>query len=114
MNMLGTGLVVNDNYVAKNTELVKAFVRATQKSWSEAAKDIPGAADAMVALAEQEPPKEVLIQQLTLAIPLLQGSPGVNSEAKWVETISLMSQFAELKDAGAPSKYWDSAYAGKG
>jgi NitT/TauT family transport system substrate-binding protein len=68
----------------------------------------------MVALAEQEPPKEVLIQQLTLAIPLLQGSPGVNSEAKWVETISLMSQFAELKDAGAPSKYWDSAYAGKG
>jgi NitT/TauT family transport system substrate-binding protein len=114
MNMLGTGLVVNDNYVAKNADLVKAFVRATQKSWTEAAKDIPAAADAMVALAEQEPAKAVLIKQLTLAVPLLQGSPGVNTEAKWVETISLMSQYAELKDAGSPSKYWDSAYAGKG
>ncbi len=114
MNMLGTGLVVNENYASKNPNLVKAFVRATQKSWSEAAKDIPGAADAMAALADQEPPKDVLVKQLTLAVPLLLGSPGVNTEAKWTETISLMSQYAELKDAGSPSKYWDPAYAGKG
>ncbi len=114
MNMLGTGLVVNDNYIAKNAELAKAFVRATQKAWTEAAKDIPGAADAMAALAEQEPAKEVLVKQLTLAVGLLGSAPGVNTDAKWAETISLMSQYAELKDAGSPSKYWDSAYAGKG
>ncbi|GIH06547.1 sulfonate ABC transporter substrate-binding protein [Rhizocola hellebori] len=114
MNMLGTGLVVNENYLAKNADLVKAFVRATQKSWAEAANNIAAAADAMVAMAEQEPAKAVLVKQLTLAIPLLQGAPGVNTEAKWVETISLMSQYAELKDAGSPSKYWDSTYAGKG
>ncbi|WP_083929473.1 ABC transporter substrate-binding protein [Catelliglobosispora koreensis] len=114
MNMLGTGLVVNDATLAKDPEMVKAFVRATQKSWAEASKNIDAAADAMVALAEQEPPKNVLVKQLTLAVPLLQGSPGVNTEAKWTETIGLMSQYAELKDAGAPAKYWDSSYAGKG
>jgi ABC-type nitrate/sulfonate/bicarbonate transport system substrate-binding protein len=114
MNMLGTGLVVHDNLLAKDPNLVKAFVRATQKSWAEAIKDINGAAEAMAAMAEQEPPKEVLVKQLTLAAPLLQGTPGVNTETKWSETIGLMAQYAELKDAGAPSKYWDGSYAGKG
>lgn len=114
MNMLGTGIVVNEATLSKDPNVVKAFVRATQKSWAEAAKDIPGAADAMAALAEQEPPKEVLVKQLTLAVSLLQGTPGVNTEAKWTETISLMSQYAELKDAGAPAKYWDGSYASQG
>jgi NitT/TauT family transport system substrate-binding protein len=114
MNMLGTGLVVNDKLLAKDPNLVKAFVRATQKSWAEAVKDINGAAEAMAAMAEQEPPLPVLVKQLTLAAPLLQGAPGVNTEAKWTETIDLMSKYADLKDAGAPSKYWDGSYAGKG
>ncbi|BCB75310.1 ABC transporter substrate-binding protein [Phytohabitans flavus] len=117
MNMLGTGLVVNEVTLRDNAELVRKFVRATQKSWQEAAGNIPVAADAMVELAENEPAKEVLVKQLTLAVPLLGaagGLPGANSEAKWTETIDLMSQFAELKDAGAPAKYWDHSFAGKG
>lgn len=114
MNVLGTGIVVNEATLAQDPAMVKAFVRATQKSWAEAAKDIPGAADAMVDLAENEPAKDVLVKQLTLAIPLLAGDPGVNTEAKWTETINLMAQHAELKDAGAASKYWDSSYAAKG
>ncbi|MEV1290462.1 ABC transporter substrate-binding protein [Micromonospora sp. NPDC049679] len=115
MNMLGTGVVVNESTLSKDPETVKAFMRATQKSWSEAAADVPAAADAMTELAENEPPREVLVRQLTLAVPLLAvtggGLPGVNSEAKWTETIGLMSQYAELKDAGAPSKYWADSYA---
>ncbi len=113
MNMLGTGLVVNDSLLSKDPNLVKAFVRATQKSWAEAVKDVSGATDAMAALADQEPPKNVLVKQLELAGGLLAGTPGVNTEAKWAETIGLMAQFAELKDAGGPSKYWDGSYAGK-
>ncbi|MGS2617753.1 ABC transporter substrate-binding protein [Micromonospora sp. LZ34] len=116
MNMLGTGLVVNDATLSKDPEMVKAFVRATQKSWTEAAKDLTAAADAMAELAENEPAKEVLVKQLTLALPLLDasaGAPGVNAEAKWTETIDLMGQYADLKDAGAPSKYWDASIAGR-
>ncbi|MGN9779379.1 ABC transporter substrate-binding protein [Micromonospora sp. H33] len=118
MNMLGTGLVVNDSTLSKDPDLVRAFTRATQKSWTEAAKDIPGATDAMAELAENEPEKKVLVEQLTLAVPLLDvgsgGKPGVNTEAKWTETISLMSQYAELKDAGGPSTYWDGSYGNEG
>ncbi|MBM0239555.1 ABC transporter substrate-binding protein [Micromonospora sp. ATA32] len=118
MNMLGTGLVVNEDTLSKDPDMVRAFARATQRSWTDAAKDIPGATDAMAELAENEPDKKVLVEQLTLAVPLLDlgagGKPGVNSEAKWTETISLMSQYADLKDAGGPSKYWDGSYGNEG
>jgi NitT/TauT family transport system substrate-binding protein len=118
MNMLGTGLVVNASTLSDDPELVRRFVRATQKSWAGAAGDIAGATDAMAELAENEPAKEVLVKQLTLAVPLLgvtgDGAPGVNAGAKWTETISLMNQYADLKNAGEPSTYWDDAYAGKG
>ena len=67
MNLLGTGLVANDRLRREEPELVKAFVRATQKSWAEAAKDTgrrrrrdgrPGRATSRA--------KEVLVEQLTL------------------------------------------------
>ena len=116
MNMLGTGLVVQ-----------RRLRREERATWSRPSFAPPRSRGPRrprtsrapptrwSTLAENEPAKEVLVKQLTLAIPLLdRAAPGVNTEAKWTETISLMSQYAELKDAGAPSKYWDSAYAGKG
>jgi NitT/TauT family transport system substrate-binding protein len=114
MNMLGTGLIVNNDTLKSKPDLVRRFVRATQKSWTEAAKDIDGATTAMAELAEQEPAKAVLDKQLKLAVSLLNlqaGNPGVNTEAKWNETINLMSQFAGLQNAAAPGTYWDATYA---
>ncbi|GAB3458707.1 ABC transporter substrate-binding protein [Actinophytocola sediminis] len=115
LNMLGTGIVASEKTLSENAELVTRFVRATQKSWAEAVKDIPGAAQAMADLAENEPPQEVLTQQLELAEPLLQldsaGAPGVNTEEQWTDTIGLMSQYAELADAGEPATYWDGSHA---
>lgn len=116
LNMLGTGIVVNDRTLAEDKDMVTRFVHATQKSWAEAVKDIPAAAKAMADLAENEPPEDVLVKQLGLAQPLLQldtaGEPGVNTEEQWSDTIGLMSQYAELADAGEPSKYWDGSHAG--
>jgi NitT/TauT family transport system substrate-binding protein len=114
MNMLGTGIVANTDALAKNPELARKFVRATQKSWTEAAKDVKGAVDAMVELAENEPAQDILTKQLTLCLPLLEmdkGGAGVNSATKWTETIELMSKYSSLKDPGAPTKYWDESYA---
>jgi NitT/TauT family transport system substrate-binding protein len=107
LNMLGTGIVVNESTLGAAKEVAAKFVRATKKSWAEAAKDIPGAVAAMVDMAENEPPQEVLTKQLTLCLPLVEGNPGVNDEAKWKQTIDLMSQYGDLKNAGAPSTYWD-------
>jgi NitT/TauT family transport system substrate-binding protein len=116
LNMLGTGIVVNDATLDKDADLARRFVKATQKSWAEAAKDTNGATDAMVELAQNEPAREVLVKQLTLAVGLLddKGAPGVNTEAKWTGTIDLMTKYADLKNAGAPSKYWDGSYTPKG
>lgn len=112
LNMLGTGIVVNDKTLAEQKDMVSRFVRATQKSWSEAIKDIPGAAKAMAGLAENEPPEDVLVKQLTLAQPLLgTTTPGVNTEEQWQGTIDLMAQYADLADAGAPADYWDGSHA---
>jgi NitT/TauT family transport system substrate-binding protein len=107
LNMLGTGIVVNEQTLSSDKEVAAKFVRATQKSWAEAAKDIPGAVAAMVDMAQNEPAPEVLTKQLTLCLPLLEGNPGVNDEAKWKQTIDLMTQYGDLKNAGAPSAYWD-------
>jgi NitT/TauT family transport system substrate-binding protein len=117
MNLLGTGLVVNSQALQKDPELARKFVRATQKSWTEASKDTAGAVAAMVELAENEPPQEVLAKQLDLALPLVgadKETPGVNTDTQWTETVGLMSQYAELKDAGAPAKYWDASAANEG
>jgi NitT/TauT family transport system substrate-binding protein len=118
LNMLGTGIVVNEQTLGGDKELTAKFVRATQKSWAEAAKDIPGAAAAMVELAQNEPPQDVLVKQLTLAVGLLDagqsGAPGVNTEARWKQTIDLMSQYGDLKNAGAPATYWDGSQAKSG
>jgi NitT/TauT family transport system substrate-binding protein len=118
LNMLGTGIVVHDDTLKKDADLVRRFVRATQKSWAEAAKDIPGAVTAMADSVENEPAPAVLTKQLTLAIPLLQlekaGAPGVNSEADWSGTVDLMAKYADLKSPGPASKYWDSSFANKG
>jgi NitT/TauT family transport system substrate-binding protein len=115
LNMLGTGIVASDKTLSEKSELVTRFVRATQKSWAEAIKDIPAAAKAMADAAENEPPQEVLVQQLELAEPLLRldsaDAPGVNTEDQWTDTIGLMAQYAALADPGEPSKYWDGSHA---
>jgi NitT/TauT family transport system substrate-binding protein len=115
LNMLGLGIVASDETLSGKKDLVGKFVRATQKSWAEAAKHPEDAAKVMVDMAENEPPEEVLVKQLTLAIPLLQlktaGEPGVNTEDQWSDTIDIMSKNAGLTDAGDPSKYWDGSFA---
>jgi NitT/TauT family transport system substrate-binding protein len=115
LNLMGLGIVASDETLSSKKDLVGKFVRATQKSWAEAVKNPEDAAKAMVELAENEPPEDVLVKQLKLAEPLLEldtvDAPGVNTEEQWSETIDLMATNAGLKDAGEPSKYWDGSFA---
>jgi NitT/TauT family transport system substrate-binding protein len=115
LNLMGLGIVASDETLSSKKDLVGKFVRATQKSWAEAVKNPEDAAKAMVELAENEPPENVLVKQLKLAEPLLEldaaDAPGVNTEEQWSETIDIMATNAGLKDAGEPSKYWDGSFA---
>jgi NitT/TauT family transport system substrate-binding protein len=117
LNLLGTGIVASDDTLKNDPELARKFVRATQKSWAEAAKDIPGAVAAMAKLAQNEPAEDILTNQLTLAVPLLglgkAAAPGVNTEDQWKQTIDLLAQNGDTK-ASPAATYWDSAYTSKG
>ena len=114
MNLLGTGLVVNESTIDSNPDMLKGFVRATAKSWQAASENPEAAAEAMASMAEQEPPKEVLVKQLELTLPMVVGDgmkPGVNDEAAWQETIKLMTDHVELDGPADPAEYWDASFA---
>jgi NitT/TauT family transport system substrate-binding protein len=116
MNLLGTGLIVHEKTIDESPEMLEGFVRATVKSWEAAAENPRAAAGAMADMAEQEPPQDVLVEQLKLTLPLITGEglkPGVNDESSWQETIDLMAEYAELDDPQAPAEYWDASFAGK-
>jgi NitT/TauT family transport system substrate-binding protein len=112
LNLLGTGIVANSDTVAQNPDLARRFVRATQKSWQEAAKDIPGAVDAMIGAAPNEPPRDVMVKQLTLCLPLLgTGTPGKDSPAEWTSTIDILARWGVVTRPGPAADYWDAGYA---
>lgn len=115
MNILGTGIVVNDSTVAENPEMVEGFVRATQRSWEAAAENPDEAATAMEENAGETPPAEVLSGQLEQSIELLNleeaPAPGVNTEEQWQETIDLLVEHTEVENPGGPEEYWDGSYA---
>jgi NitT/TauT family transport system substrate-binding protein len=116
MNLLGTGLVVSEKTIDQNADMLKGFMRATVKSWQAAADNPEQAVGAMAEMAQQEPPKEVLLKQLELTLPMVMGDGveiGVNDESSWQETIDLMAKYAELDDPKEPSEYWDGSFAPK-
>jgi len=115
MNILGTGIVVNDATVAESPELVEGFVRGTQCAWEAAVEDPEAAATAMEENAGETPPADVLSGQLEQSIELLNleeaPAPGVNTEEQWQETIDLLVEHTEVENPGGPEEYWDGSYA---
>ncbi|SDS72850.1 ABC transporter substrate-binding protein [Jiangella sp. DSM 45060] len=118
MNLLGTGIIAHQKTIDENPELAEAFVRATARAWEAAAEDPDGAAAAMEEGADETPPAEVLRAQLEQSIGLLRldeaGTPGVNTEEQWQETIDLLSEAGSLSDPGDPGTYWESSFGEAG
>jgi ABC-type nitrate/sulfonate/bicarbonate transport system substrate-binding protein len=113
MNLLGPGLIAGEDTLKNRKDLVRRMVRATQQSWAAAARDVPDAVDSMVGVAEQAPPREVMVKQLRLAVGLLgdAADPGVDDPAAWARTITLMARYGGLQQASPPDTYWDPSFA---
>jgi NitT/TauT family transport system substrate-binding protein len=115
MNMLGTGIVVHDQTIAEDPDLVAAFVRATVRSFEEAAENPDDAVKAMFEGADAPHAEDVLAKQFEETINLLhtpntEGErPGTNAEADWQETISLLVEAMNVADE-PPSYYWDASF----
>lgn len=119
VNVMSNGILAHTDLLKSDPEMVKAFLRASIKSWEEAQKDPAGAVAAMAKKAEKAPPTEVMAKQLEMTLTLLNTAatkgkrPGINAEADWQSTVDLMVKYADLKKAGAPSDYWDGSFAPK-
>ncbi|WP_265520414.1 ABC transporter substrate-binding protein [Oerskovia flava] len=114
MNLLGTGLVVNDATIEGDPDLVEAMVRATSRSFLEAADDREAAVAAMAEGAEQAPDENVLAAQLDATIELLgldqAPAPSVNTEQQWVDTLTFLSENTDFDGAVTSTDYWDGSF----
>jgi NitT/TauT family transport system substrate-binding protein len=117
VNFFSTGMLTTDDMLKKDPALAKAFMHAAIKSWEEALKHPADAVDAESKMAENAPPKDVLMKQFELTTKLLHTArtksmpPGVNDAEDWKTTIAVVAKYLSLKNPGAPSAYWDASIA---
>jgi NitT/TauT family transport system substrate-binding protein len=117
VNTLSNGVAVNNDFLAKNGDLVKRFLRATAKAWALAQKD-PGAAVEAIFKARPEfrDKRNMLLRQLELTFPLLstsntKGKPlGWMAKKDWEDTQEILSKYANLKKTIPVEQYFTNDY----
>jgi NitT/TauT family transport system substrate-binding protein len=119
VNFYATGLIANDDTIAKQKPLLEAFVRATQRAYADAIAHRADAVAAEEKLAEKPPAADVLAKQWDETIALLhtprtKNLPvAVDDESDWKTTIAVVAKYLGLGNPGAPSAYWDASIARK-
>jgi NitT/TauT family transport system substrate-binding protein len=118
VNAYGLTLVANPDYMQRQPEIVKAFVRATRRSVAEAVKDSAGAVAAVAAaVAETDVPREAKVLEHT--VPYWQGGEaetggfGWQTEQRWRDTIDIARRLGLIETALRPEDVFVNAYLSK-
>ncbi|MGZ3146681.1 ABC transporter substrate-binding protein [Lentzea chajnantorensis] len=120
LNYFSNGLITSKSVLAKDSDLVRRMVQATQEAWTAAEKDPQAAADSMKGAAEQLPSPTVVLEQFKTTLTLLHTdatkgkAPGVNTAEDWKKTIDTFQQTGIIGKASEPSAYWEESVAPKG
>jgi NitT/TauT family transport system substrate-binding protein len=114
VNTIAGGIVVNNDILKEQSDLVRRFLRASARAWSEAEQNPEAAADALV----KQFPDSSFIKQPGQALaqwqahraltrtPRSQGKPpGWVADADVQDTVDLLAEFAELSPKGKVSDY---------
>jgi len=106
VEMMNNGIVANANWLARNKEAARAFVRVSLEAFGAARKDPDKAIDLLLKqLPQQARYKSVLRRQLELTFPSLETratkakQPGIMAEADWRETQNLLLKYGGLARA---------------
>jgi NitT/TauT family transport system substrate-binding protein len=99
-NIVGMTILTTGETIKKNPDLVKRFVRATQKSWEEAKKN-PGAAVDAAMKVKPDLNRQSTLDQLMVDIDLLdsknsKGRIGWGAQADWDQTIAILKNYRDL------------------
>jgi NitT/TauT family transport system substrate-binding protein len=117
-NTVGITIVATNETISKKPDMVRRFVRATQRSW-EAARSDP---DAAVAAARKVKPdlnaqstKDQLLMDLSLLdSPATKGKPpGWGAESDWDATKALLAEYRDLKTDKPASAFFTDEFIAK-
>jgi len=114
-NTLGLVLHANKETIERNPELVKKFIRATQKSLAYTEKNPD---EAITALAKVKPDldRDLALKQLKAGFTLVRANGGANqplgwmAPADWEQTLKLMKEYQELQTDLAPASFYSNGY----
>jgi NitT/TauT family transport system substrate-binding protein len=104
VNLLANGIITQESHVQKNPKMIRAFLRATKKSWQDTIKDRQGALSIVYGYFPKAKKRNfVFTEQLNEVIRLMdspstKGKPmGWMAKSDWVETVSLLKKYAGVK-----------------
>ena len=115
VNTVGITVHANEDTIKNDPDLVKRFVRASQRSWQAAIDDPKAAVDAALKVKPDANPT-ALLNQLKADISLLnspatKGKPiGYGAEADWEKTKELLTKYRGLKTDRPASSFFTDAF----
>ena len=115
VNTMSQGILVHAEMIQKNPDLIKRFMRATQKSWSEAAKDLEAAVAAHV---KANPKEDVPFTRYTfsktldvLTTPHSKGKPlGWMAKEDWEQTLTVLEKYGGMKGRKATEAHYTNEF----
>jgi NitT/TauT family transport system substrate-binding protein len=114
VNTEGLAIVATKDTIANKADMVRRFIRATQMSFEAALKD-PEASVAAGLKAKPDMDPKLALQQLKAGLMLLKSPHGADqpigwmAAEDWTETVSLMTQYQDLKTDMPASAFWTDA-----
>ncbi len=111
VNTMSQGILAHMETMQKNPDLVKRFMRATQKSWLEAAKNVEGAVNAHIT---QNPKEDATFTRYTfsktlevLTTPYSKGKPlGWMAKEDWEQTLNVLEKYGGMKGRKTTEAYY--------
>jgi NitT/TauT family transport system substrate-binding protein len=101
-NTMGLAIHATRDTLSRNPDMVRRFVRATQRSF-EAAEREPEAAIAAGIRVKPDMERDLSLAQLRAGLPLVRSARGAQqpigwmAPEDWAETLSLMKEYQELR-----------------
>jgi NitT/TauT family transport system substrate-binding protein len=115
VNTMSQGILAHMETMQKNPDLVKRFMRATQKSWLEAAKNVEAAVNAHI---KQNPKEDATFTRYTfsktlevLTTPYSKGKPlGWMAREDWEQTLNVLEKYGGMKGRKTPEAYYTNEF----
>jgi NitT/TauT family transport system substrate-binding protein len=115
VNTMSQGILAHVETLQKNPDLAKRFMRATQKSWVEAAKNIDAAVEAHI---KHNPKEDAKFTKYTFSKSLdvvttkhSKGKPfGWMAKEDWEQTLTVLEKYGGMKGRKAAEAYYTNEF----